>query len=276
MTLDCAVVTTRSGAPAIVDRITGELMHPVIGPLIEAEQLYVRPSRLEARLRHPDPEPLVLLDVGLGAASNAVAAWRLSQSLPGNARRLSIVSFDRSLDALALAVRPEHAGEFGFDGDAGIAARALLTHGRHDTARTSWRLVQADLLEALASESAEIADVVYWDPFSPRANPTLWTLDAFSRLRRLCRQGATVHTYSGATAIRSAMLLAGFAVGVGNDVGETKQNTVAAVNIEDLDLPLTPRFLERVRRSSAGLPTDAPTNALARLAELTQFHLVPP
>ena len=59
-----------------------EVMHPVIGPLVEADALYVVPSRLAARLAQTseaDPTaPLVLLDVGLGAGSNAVAAWRVS------------------------------------------------------------------------------------------------------------------------------------------------------------------------------------------------------
>ena len=32
----CEVVITRSGAPAMRDRAVGELMHPVVGPLVEA------------------------------------------------------------------------------------------------------------------------------------------------------------------------------------------------------------------------------------------------
>ncbi len=51
-------------------------MHPVVGPLVEAERLYVGPSRLRERLVDGAKDPLVLLDVGLGAGSNAIAAWR--------------------------------------------------------------------------------------------------------------------------------------------------------------------------------------------------------
>lgn len=272
MTLDCEVVLTRTGATAIRDRVTGELMHPVVGPMVEAEQLYVRPSKLEARLRAYQAEPLVLLDVGLGAASNAIAAWHVSESLTHNERRLSIVSFDRSLDALALAVRPEYATQFALDGDAGVAARELLSHGRRDTERTSWCLVEGDLLDTLAAQAPASADIVYWDLFSARTHPTLWTMEAFALLRRACRPGATVHTYSGATSVRSAMLLAGFAVGIGHDVGELKQNTCAAVNVEDLALPLTRRFIERLSRSSLPFPPDAPPDALDRLAALPQFQ----
>jgi len=273
VTLDCEVVLTNTGAHAIRDRITGELMHPVVGPRVEGEQLYVRPSRLEARLRAHSESPLVLLDVGLGAASNAIAAWHVSERLSDKERRLEIVSFECDLGALRLALQPEHAAAFALDGEAGVAARALLNAGRHETARTSWRLIEGNLPETLALQPAASADLVYWDLFSQRTHPTLWTMGAFTLLRRACRDGATVHTYSGATSVRSAMLLGGFAVGTGDNVGELKQNTCAAVNVEDLESPLTRRFVERLTRSSAPFPPDAPEDALQRIGALPQFRV---
>ena len=36
---DCEVVTTRDGARAMLDRRVGEVMHPVVGPAIEAARL---------------------------------------------------------------------------------------------------------------------------------------------------------------------------------------------------------------------------------------------
>jgi queuine tRNA-ribosyltransferase len=271
MTLDCEVVLTVSGAPAMRDRTTGELMHPVVGPLVEAENLYARPSRLGTRLSEPSETPLVLLDVGLGAGSNAIAAWRISEAARAPSRRLEIVSFDRSLAALILAVAPENAGAFGLEGGPGVAARRLLVDRRHETARTTWRFVEGDLGTTLALEAAATSDVVFWDPFSRRADPSLWTVAAFAGVRRLCRAGATLHTFSGATSTRSALLLAGFAVGLGDDPGAGKQTTCAAVHAADLRHPLGRRWLERLTRSSAPFPSDAPPDALERIAALPQF-----
>lgn len=265
------VVTTRGGARAVRDRETGELMHPVVGPLVEAEQLYVVPSRLEARLREPGAEALLLLDVGLGAGSNAIAAWKVSERLPASARRLEIVSFNHTTAALELASSDEHAAAFGFEGSALQAARTLLSSGRHETPRTAWRLEPGELPSSLARLPEHMADVAFWDPFSPRANPELWTMAAFLALRRACREGATVHTYSAATATRSALLLAGFAVGVGDTTFAGKQTTQAAVGIERLARPLDRRWLERLARSSAAFPADAPADALTRIAEGSQF-----
>jgi queuine tRNA-ribosyltransferase len=275
MMLDCEIVTTVSGAFAVRDRTSGEVMHPLVGPLVEAERLYIEPSRLASRLAVPPDDdaaaPLVLLDVGLGAGSNAIAAWRVSSARTGVGRPLVIVSFDRSLGALEVALGSEHRGAFGFDGEAEIAARILCVEHRHVSAHTEWRLVLAELPAALAKEPEASADVVFWDPFSPGVDAALWGYEAFSVLRRTCRAGATVHTYSGATAIRSALLLAGFAVGMGASRSTGKQSTIAAVNVGDLEQPLDTRWFQRLTRSTVAFPADAPPDALERVRESAQF-----
>lgn len=268
--MSCEVVTTRAGARAILDHATGEVMHPLSGPLVEPMRLYLEPARLEARLRVEDPAPLVLLDVGLGAGSVALAARRISEALPREARRLEIVSFDRDRRALELAL--SHADDFGLAGEAGDAARALLRDGQHESARTRWRLVEGELPGTLDTEPEASADLALWDAFSPRRNPELWTLAAFRALRRCCREGAAVHTYSGATATRSGLLLAGFVVGVGEPIGNERFGTQAALALADVTRPLDRRWLERLERSSAAMPIDAPPDALARIAALPQFR----
>ena len=269
---DCEVVLTKSGAPAMLDHRTGEVMHPVVGPRVEAERLYLAPSRLAQRLAESESSPLVLFDVGLGAGSNAAAAFRATHSLQEPARRLSIVSFDRTKSALKLALECEQTADFGFDDQAREAARALLTRNHGLTARAEWRFHQGELPDSLSCEPEATADIVFWDPFSPRANPELWSFRAFERLRRSCRAGATVHTYSGATRVRSALLLAGFSVGLGPNIGPGKDATIAALAPAALERPLDRRWLDRLTRSSAPFPTDAPPDALERIGEAAQFR----
>jgi queuine tRNA-ribosyltransferase len=240
-------------------------------PLVESERLYVGPSRLCERLSR-DEGPLVVIDVGLGAGSNAAAALRARAALPEAARPLELISFERDLTALALALRPEHAAHFGFEGASYAAAQQLLQAQRYESTSVRWRLVLGDALQGLSRMPEASADIVFWDPFSPRANPLLWTVAAFRALRRVCREGATVHTYSGATSTRTALLLAGFAVGFGEPIGDKTQTTTAAVRIEDLARPLDARWFQRLARSSAPLPVDAPEDALATLAALPQFR----
>lgn len=273
----CEIVTLANGALAIRERASGEVMHPGEGPLVEAETIYVAPSRLAERLREGG-EPLVLFDVGLGAATNAITAWRVSEAQPMSARRLEMVSFEHDLDALRLALRPENAAGLGLTADganAHAAATALLVAGQHDTPRTGWRLRLGDLPALLAEVPDASVDIVLWDLFSPRTAPALWTIAMFEALRRVCRDGATVHTYSASTPTRSGLLLAGFAVGVGDPTGAHAETTIAATRIADLARPLGAVWLGRLARSSRPLPSDVPSDPAAQAEALARVRACP-
>jgi tRNA U34 5-methylaminomethyl-2-thiouridine-forming methyltransferase MnmC len=280
----CEVVVTRAGEHSILDHLTGEVMHPV--GRVESDSLYVAPSNLSARLMVPVSEPLVLLDVGLGMASNALAAFRVAHRLPSSARKLEIVSIDHSLEPLALALAPEHADAFGLTGSAGDAARWLLRshagpalastlhrpEATYRDPRVTWSLLLSDLAEALASLSADSVDVVFWDIYSPRSLPQFWTEATFGALCRVCRHGATVHTYSGALAVRAAMLLGGFAVGLGpSSGGKQRHTTIAASDLCDLERPLGKAWLARLQQARVSQTVELSDSQYDRLAALPQF-----
>jgi queuine tRNA-ribosyltransferase len=262
------LVLTSLGVPAVRDALVGEVMHPVVGPGVESERLYVAQSRLRDRLAERGP-PLVLFDVGLGAGSNALAALAAADSAEGG-RRLEIASFERDTGALALAVSEAGAARLGLTGREVAAARTLLERGRFESPRVLWRLVPGDLRETFPREDAR-AELVFWDPFSPKANPELWTVAAFSALRARCAPRADVYTYSTATATRAALLLAGFHVGAGDASGPKQETTVAATDPALLARPLDARWLARLARSSAPFPVDAPPGALERIRAHPQF-----
>lgn len=256
------VVTTTSGARAIRCTTTDEVMHPGVGPLVEAEQLYVGQARLAERLA---AGPLTLFDVGLGAGTNALTARAIAER---GGHALRIISFEHDLGALTLAL--DHPADFALDGEAGVAARTLLEHHHHAGAHTTWHLRHGDLLAALDEEPRR-ADVIFWDPFSPKANPSLWTVAAFAAARRLASPGCTLFTYSASTATRVALLLAGWAVGVGDAIGTKAQTTAAATDAALLARPLPTSWLTRLERPDAPRPADAPADAVARLRAHAQF-----
>ncbi len=265
------VVRIRSGALAMRSLETGEVMHPGVGPLAEAEQLYVRQSNLAGRLRGAPGSSVVVFDVGLGAGSNAIAARSESERAPAEAGRLEVISFERDLSALALAL--EHPSAFALEGDAGEAARALLTAGTHQTPRSTWSLQRGDILEALeaAGRDSTRADIVFWDPYSPRANPSLWTVTAFQAVLRVAGPRCTLFTYSASTATRIALLLAGWAVGIGDAIGDKAETTAAAMEVADLARPLDWNWCKRLLRPDVPLPSDAPPDAIARAGAARQF-----
>ncbi len=254
---DFELVTLRNGARAVRHLGHGEVMHPSIGPWQEALRLYVEQPRLAERLRQPG-SPLVILDVGLGAATNAVAALTRARE-PGAERRrpLEVISLEVDLAPLRLALA-DPAG-FPFLQPFRAAAEALMRDGSWEGEGLRWRLLLGNAITHLEDELPP-ANLVFFDPFSPASNPEMWTEAVLSRVRSRCREdgeGALLMTYSAATPTRVTLLLAGFYVGAGVSTGTKGETTIAATRLEALEAPLGARWLERWSRSSSRAPHGA-------------------
>ncbi|MCY1030778.1 MnmC family methyltransferase [Corallococcus sp. BB11-1] len=254
---DFELVTLRNGHRAVRHLGHGEVMHPAVGPWQEALGLYVDQPRLADRLRQPGP-PLVILDVGLGAATNAVAALTRARELgPERARELHVVSLEVDLAPLRLALAD--AEGFPFLQPFRAAAESLMRDGSWEEPGLRWTLKLGDAVPFLDGE-LPLADLVFFDPFSPASNPDMWTESVLARVRRHCREdgeGALLMTYSAATPTRVTLLLAGFFVGAGASTGTKGETTVASTRFESLAAPLGTRWRERWERSSSRAPHGA-------------------
>ncbi|MDP9084117.1 MAG: tRNA guanosine(34) transglycosylase Tgt, partial [Pseudomonadota bacterium] len=218
-------VMVRENVGYIRDTASGEVMHSVNEPAEEARSLYVEQSRLLERLQSAVEEPLVVWDVGLGAAANAMAAILAAENMPvaSFARRLTLVSFENDLDALKLAL--DHTRWFKHLRHA--APRRLLGAGRwtNSSASIDWLLLLGDF--AVRKFDAPSPDIIFFDPFSFRTDSALWTLAAFRELERVCSPRPTqLFTYTYSTSVRAAMLAAGFYVAKGKGTGPKAETTI--------------------------------------------------
>lgn len=248
------LVTLRNGHRAVRHKGHGEVMHPSVGPWAEANKLYVEQAQFDSIGR------LCILDIGLGAAANAVAALTRWQQT-GRTRPLEMHSFEVDLQPLRLAV--EDAEGFAFLQPWKKQLLQLMETGAVDEPALKWRLHLGDALTLLPRIDAQ-ATLVFHDPFSPETNPTMWTPDAFKAVRAKCAdEGAGLYTYSASTRTRASMLLGGFFVGIGDPIGTKQETTVAATRREQLPRPLGAEWLKRWERSSARAPWGA---------ELTSTH----
>jgi queuine tRNA-ribosyltransferase len=249
-------VLVKEGIGYIRDSVSGEIMHPGGDPAHEAHSLYVEQSRLITRLREHTDEPLVLWDVGLGAAANAMTAIReVEQSVPALPRPLKVFSFENDLDSLILAL--DHPGRFKHLRHA--APQALLANGGwlSPTAAIEWLLLAGDF--AQRQFDAPPPDIIFFDPFSYKTDGAMWTLSAFRELAKACAEKpAELFTYTYSTRVRAAMLAAGFYVAKGRGTGPKAETTIgltpgAAATAHGHEL-LGLEWLAKWRRSESQIP----------------------
>ena len=205
---------------------SGEVMHASNDPDVEAERVYVAQSALIARALEPAAaaRPLIVWDVGLGAAHNAMAlVRRLDAAGPGGHAPVELISFERDLDALRLALA--HTGAFPHLRHA--APHRLAHAGAFRRAGLTWTLCEGDFHARAAALAPP--DVIFFDPFSPKVDAAMWSLAAFRALFARLAGPAELFTYSRSTAVRSAMLAAGFHVARGVASGMKPETTVALV-----------------------------------------------
>jgi tRNA U34 5-methylaminomethyl-2-thiouridine-forming methyltransferase MnmC len=255
------IVTLRNGARSVHSLADAETFHPGIGPVAEAEALYVRQLELAKRVAETQ-EAFAIWDVGLGAAANVLTAIRLIRESLATARtrtHLRIISFDHTSDALAFAL--QHAPELEYLAGNETAVAELIAKGSTRISDAAidieWKLKLGDFPSWLrGTDDAEAPHAILFDPHSPAKNPAMWTAPVFADLfRRLNPQRpCALATFSRSTMARATMLLGGFFVGVGHPSGLKDETTVAANRLELLDEPLDVRWLQRVKRSDSAEP----------------------
>ena len=263
----------------------GETFHPVIGPVAEAEALYVNQLQLRERLKRQSGE-FVIWDVGLGAAANALTVLRATRESPCPIR---LLSFDNTLAPLEFGL--QHATRLGYFDGYETQVRGLLeqhamefTDGEHGV---NWQLQLGDFPTWLATAAERRPPkrpeymaaggtpaalppphAILFDAFSPAKNPAMWTLPLFANLFRQLdpQRPCALPTYSRSTILRVTLLVAGFFVGVGHATGAKEETTIAANTLELLTEPLDRRWLERARRSHSAEPM---VESVYRIAPLT-------
>lgn len=256
------LVTLANGVRSVYSRAHDETFHPVIGPVAEAEALYVRQLRLPERFAANTGE-FVVWDVGLGSAANVLTVLR---SLAGLRGQLRIVSFDCTLEPLAFA--RQHAAELayplGFEAQLETLLQTRAVKFKLGEVEVNWTVHVADFPSLLAQAESDdklraelpAPHAILYDAFSPATNTVMWTLPVFQKLYTFldAARPCALPTYSRSTLLRVTLLLAGFYVGAGHATGEKEETTIAANSLDLITEPLGERWLGRVQRSRSAEP----------------------
>lgn len=261
---------TDDGSFTFFSEIFGETFHSIQGAREEAFVKFVQPTNLAEKAIG---DRLNLLDVCYGLGYNTAAAletvWAIN---PACEVQIYGLEWDASVPMGAIAPPLIQSWSPAVQ----RVLQSLATNHVCQTNQLQAKLLIGDARQTIdrVIETGFAADAIFFDPFSPRRCPQLWTVEFFQQVGRCLAPDGKLATYSRSACVRSAMREAGLAIGtipMSNEphpTHEWSQGTIGAWTAVDLH-PLSPMEQEHLH-TRAAIPyrdpslTDAAETILAR------------
>ncbi len=232
------ITQTSTGIYSFKHLATNEILHGQVGPWQEANLLYVDHSGI----KESQSDLFVVYDIGMGCGSQLFAMYEAFIK-NNNIKKLCVVSFD--LEKNGLLSLKENISYFPYLSDYTDLLNLLILNDKvmihtADHREFEWIFIKGDFSQLIPEifNSLPNADVVCYDFFSPAKHPHLWTYQLFAKLYIKSNLEVKLITYTSATAVRAALLAAGFFVGFGPISGKKAKSTIATKKKSNLTDPL--------------------------------------
>ncbi len=180
-----------------------EPYHSIHGAIQESMHVFI-----EMGLRYHQAQRLRILEVGFGTGLNALLT--LLESGAGNTEVFytAVEAFPLTLEEALPLNYPERLG-VPCRGNFENLHRAPWEQDVPITPTFSLKKKKADFM---AISEKEAFDLVYFDAFSPRVQPELWTENLFAKMFAALDSGGILVTYSAKGSVRRALQAVGFKV----------------------------------------------------------------
>ncbi|MBL1178611.1 tRNA (5-methylaminomethyl-2-thiouridine)(34)-methyltransferase MnmD [Pantanalinema sp. GBBB05] len=265
---------TEDGSFTFFSAEFGETFHSDQGARSEAFLKFAQATNLAQRSQQ---DSLRLLDVCYGLGYNTAAALETIWSVNPDCR-VEVVGLELDATVPQAAIAPPLIDAWTPTTQAILHTIALEHH--YTTPRLQARLLIGDARQTIQTltQSSFLADAIFFDPFSPRRCPQLWTVEFFTQVVRCLSPTGRLATYSRSACVRSAMMAAGLVIGTiplsdRSDAQpllshEWSDGTVGAFDASDLH-PLSQMEQEHLQ-TRAAIPYRDPTLDDAAIAILAR------
>ena len=213
------IQVTEDGSHTLFSEMAGQTYHSSHGAVQESRHIFI--SQLMGRCSKVNGQQsgmngvLSVLEIGFGTGLNALltAQWARENGVKVDYTTIELyplkeevyreLNYGKLLGDDELFLRL-HKAEW----DVGLV---------EVTENFAIRKCKSDIVEWLRNaqytmHNAQLFDVVYFDAFSPDAQPELWTEEVFRNVYALMKEGGVLMTYCAKGDVRRAMLAAGFRV----------------------------------------------------------------
>ncbi|MCK5051068.1 MAG: hypothetical protein KAS53_04975 [Candidatus Cloacimonetes bacterium] len=204
------LIKTKDGSYTAFSEDTGEHYHTISGAIEEAFEKHVNALGIENGMH--------ILDFCFGLGYNSIAACKGHTNLQiiGLENDMKILEAMKDIeipDVLKTEFAPFR----------NIVESLDVT----DSNNNRIQILLGDALQTIDELPDGIFDRVFFDPFSPKKQPEMWSEEIFQKIHNKMKIGAKLSTYSCAKQIRKNMISAGFKVIDGPVVGRRSPATIA-------------------------------------------------
>ncbi len=214
---------TADGSHTLFSEMAGQTYHSSHGAIQESQYIFI------SQLSTFDSQ-LSILEIGFGTGLNAVLAakWARENRTQINYTTIELYPLEKKFYTLLnygqlLGCEELFLQLHDVEWDAGIQKiNDAFAIRKCKCDIVEWLRYNAQSLNLLDSSCLAIEsqfsipdsqyDVVFFDAFSPDAQPELWTEEVFLNVYRLMKKGGVMTTYCAKGDVRRAMLAAGFKV----------------------------------------------------------------
>ncbi|WP_457623345.1 tRNA (5-methylaminomethyl-2-thiouridine)(34)-methyltransferase MnmD [Persephonella sp.] len=249
-------IITADGTETLFNEEFGEAYHSTkAGAYTESLEKFIKPTKVvEKSLKNGK---VSILDVGFGLGYNVSTAISEIRK-NSNTAVIDIVSVEKDINVFNkirklnkpnflkevydLILSGDFSSQFEYKiytvNKDNVSLKVIFGEGRK-------------VLKFLSKEGKKF-DAVFYDPFSPKVNTEMWTVNIFKLVRNLMMDDSILATYSASLAVRKGLIEAGFKIGLVDPVGRKSFSTVASVNGEIP--PITKKEKLRLENSPFAVP----------------------
>ena len=190
-----------------------EHYHSTKGAVEESFEKFVKPCRIAELAKKGK---MVILDVCFGVGYNSAAA--IDVALESNpCCVIEIIGLENDQNILDEMKNLNPAFKY-YD----------ILKGSKSDERIRLKILLGDARDTI-KQVKEKVDAVFFDPFSPKVCPELWTEEFFADIKKVMKPGAILTTYSCARIVRDNMKAVGFKVEDGPVLGRRGPATIASL-----------------------------------------------
>ncbi len=194
------IVQTKDNSPTLYSEQFDQTYHSIYGAIQESEHVFIA-NGLDIK---KDLNTISIFEMGYGTGINAMLSMQYSQKYSKDLVYVSIEKFpvDSSIYSVFTFENHQMNSDLKMLNDMPWTEKNIFPHFQ-------FTKLKGDLCDLILNQTF---DVIFYDAFSPNAQPELWSIDIFQRMYRLLNTNGILVTYCAKGVIKRNLRDAGFQV----------------------------------------------------------------